>query len=110
MEVLPLVVKMTEYSEVASGNRQDKVHSDTDTVGPTQLMIEATLSLLNNPRISYFNFNGEEILEFKGLPWWLSGKELACQCRKYRFNPWVRKIPCRRIWKPTPVFLPGKSQ
>ena len=67
MEVLPLVVKMTEYSEVASGNRQDKVHSDTDTVGPTQLMIEATLSLLNNPRISYFNFNGEEILEFKGL-------------------------------------------
>ena len=67
MEVLPLVVKMTQYSEVASGNRQDKIHSDTDMVGPTQLMIEATLSLLNNPKISYFNFNREEILEFKGL-------------------------------------------
>ena len=24
------------------------------------------------------------------------------------FNPWVRKIPWRRKWKPTPVFLPGK--
>ena len=25
------------------------------------------------------------------------------------FNPWVRKIPWRRKWPPTPVFLPGKS-
>ena len=25
------------------------------------------------------------------------------------FNPWVRKISCRRKWQPTPVFLPGKS-
>ena len=23
------------------------------------------------------------------------------------FYPWVRKIPCRREWQPTPVFLPG---
>ena len=26
-----------------------------------------------------------------------------------RFNPWV-KIPWRRKWQPTPVFLPGKSR
>ena len=25
------------------------------------------------------------------------------------FNPWVRKIPWRRKWQPTPVFLPGES-
>lgn len=25
-----------------------------------------------------------------------------------RFNPWVRKIPWRRKWQPTPVLLPGK--
>ena len=24
-------------------------------------------------------------------------------------NPWVGKIPWRRKWQPTPVFLPGKS-
>ena len=24
-----------------------------------------------------------------------------------QFNPWVRKIPWRRKWQPTPVFLPG---
>ena len=25
-------------------------------------------------------------------PWWLSGKEFACQCRRCEFNPWVREI------------------
>ena len=25
-----------------------------------------------------------------------------------RFDPWVGKIPWRREWQPTPVFLPGK--
>ena len=25
------------------------------------------------------------------------------------FHPWVRKIPWRRKWQPTPVLLPGKS-
>ena len=25
------------------------------------------------------------------------------------FDPWVGKIPWRRKWKPTPVFLPGES-
>ena len=44
-----------------------------------------------------------------GLPWWLSGKESACQCRRCGFNPWVRKIPWKRKWQPTPVFLPRKS-
>ena len=37
------------------------------------------------------------------------GKESTCQCRKLQFDLWVRKIPLRRKWQPTPVFLPGKS-
>ena len=28
-----------------------------------------------------------------GLPWWLSNKESACQCRRHEFNPWSEKIP-----------------
>ena len=32
----------------------------------------------------------------------------ACKCGRPGFNPWVRKIPWRRKWQPTPVFLPGK--
>ena len=43
-----------------------------------------------------------------GLPWWLNGKESTCQFRRCRFNTWVRKIPWRRKWQPTLVFLPGK--
>ena len=45
--------------------------------------------------------------------WWLSGKESACNagdtCRRHGFNPWVRKIPWRRTWKTSLVFLFEKS-
>ena len=47
-----------------------------------------------------------------GFPWWLSGKESTCQCRRHRrleFDPWIRKLPWRRAWQPTPVLLPGIS-
>ena len=40
------------------------------------------------------------------------GKSIHLQCRRctwHGFNPWDGKIPWRRKWKPTPVFLPGKS-
>ena len=33
------------------------------------------------------------------------------QCRKHErqgFYPWVGKIPWRRKWQPTPIFLPGE--
>jgi len=43
-----------------------------------------------------------------GLPWWISGRESTCQCRRHRFDPWVGKILWIRKWQPTPVFLPGK--
>ena len=33
---------------------------------------------------------------------------LSYQCRRPVFNPWVRKIPWRRAWQRTPVFLPGE--
>ena len=36
------------------------------------------------------------------------GKEFACQCRRLRFDSWVKKIPWRRAWQPTAVFLPGE--
>ena len=27
---------------------------------------------------------------------------------RYEFSPQVRKIPWRRAWQPTPLFLPGE--
>ena len=41
-----------------------------------------------------------------------SDKESTCQCRRHErpgFDPWVGKIPWRRAWQATPVFLPGES-
>ena len=48
-----------------------------------------------------------------GLPRWLSGKDSTCQCKRHKrcgFDPWVRKIPWRRNWQPTPVLLPGNPR
>ena len=39
-------------------------------------------------------------MKSRALPWWLSGKEPTCQCRRHRSNPRVRKIPWRRKWQP----------
>ena len=47
-----------------------------------------------------------------GFPGGTSGKEPPCQRRRHKrrgFNPRVGKIPWRRTWQPTPVFLPGES-
>ena len=34
------------------------------------------------------------------------GKEFACQSRRGGFDSWVGKIPWRRAFQPSPVFLP----
>ena len=54
-------------------------------------------------------WNSDQLILPVGLPWWLSGKESACQCKRHSFNPWVGKIPWRRKWQSTLVFMPGKS-
>ena len=40
-----------------------------------------------------------------------NSKEPACQCRRHkrhRFDSWVRKVPWRREWLPTPISWPGE--
>ena len=47
-----------------------------------------------------------------GLPRWYNGQESTCQCRRSKrceFSPWVQRIPWRRKWQPSQVFLPGES-
>ena len=34
---------------------------------------------------------------------------ICLQCGRPGFDPWVGKIPWRRVWQPTPVFLSGES-
>ena len=38
----------------------------------------------------------------------MGGERICLQCRRPGFDSWVRKIPWRRTWQPTPVFLLGK--
>ena len=48
-----------------------------------------------------------------GFPGSACGKEPICRCRRRKrhgFDPWVGKIPWRRAWQSTPVFLLGESQ
>ena len=56
----------------------------------------------------YSHFKGEEkekTKEMDRLPWWLSGKESACSCRRCRFDAWVGKIVWRREWQPLSSIL-----
>ena len=46
--------------------------------------------------------------QVKGLPWWLRWWRVHLQCGRPAFDQWVRKIPWRREWQPTPAFLPGE--
>ena len=64
--------------------------------------------------IFFFSFISFIMIYFiyNGFPGGTSGRELAYQCRRHNrctFDPWVGKIPWRRLWQPTPVFLPGES-
>ena len=44
----------------------------------------------------------------RGLPLWLRQLRICLQCGQPGFDPWIRKIPWRREWQPTPVLLPGE--
>ena len=56
----------------------------------------------NNPQISVtMGFSGDSVV--KNLP-----GHAGDAGRRHKFDPWVGKIPWRRAWQPTPVFLPGE--
>ena len=79
-----------------SGRVNDRVSS------PGLMILSLIISANYLPAFFFF-------LPCKISPWWLSGKESACQCRRPQFYPWVGKIPWRSEWLSTPVFLPGES-
>ena len=63
--------------------------------------VQRTMS--HNPQKSVY-------INMHGFPGAAGGKEPTCQVRRHKrrgFDPWVGKIPWRRKWQPTPVFLPG---
>ena len=69
----------------------------------------------NYPQYIALTYKGKEyekrlcvcacVCVYRDFPSGSDGKESA----HTGFSPWVRKIPWRREWQPTPVFLPGES-
>ena len=52
-----------------------------------------------------------KVHSYKGFTGGARDKKLTCQCRKCKrlgLDTWVGKIPWRRAWQPTPVFLHGE--
>ena len=72
--------------------------------GPTVNRAVSSVASIENPRAGH-----------PGNPFWTvgfpggsDGKKICLQCRRPGFNPWVKKIPWRREWLLTPVFLSGE--
>ena len=61
--------------------------------------------------LSFFRCTPSKII-VTNFPGGLIVKEPTWHCRRHKrcgFDSWVGKIPWRRAWQPTPVFLPGES-
>ena len=79
-----------------------------DVSGWGQVLTRQPSLNIENPLHDYLTLNSL-IHKNQGFPGGTSDKESACQHRRLRFDPWVRKISWRMKWQPTPVFLPGES-
>ena len=63
-----------------------------------------------NPGLHEYHPQNQEMISAPSwASLWLSGKESSCQCRRPRFDCWIRKMSWRRKWQLIPVFLPGES-
>ena len=78
-------------------------------VSPSHFILMGTISnwplLIPSSLLNTFYPKGEAGVQLPGSYLFAFS---YCSCRS-GFNPWVRKIPWRRKWQPTPVLLPGKS-
>ena len=79
--------------------RGQRVELLSDRNSHNKLLCDPTVTPLLFPISAYkISFPGSSVV-----------KKLPAKCRRCGFDSWVRKIPWRRKWQPTPVFLPGKS-
>ena len=55
-----------------------------------------------------FLWGGGRANPLTGLPWWLRRQRNCLHRPRPGFDRWFGKIPWRRDWQPTPLFLPGE--
>ena len=71
--------------------------------------IEPGPPALGGRSLSHWTTRELSLSLFLNCPWWLSQWRICLQSRRLGIDPWLGKIPWRRKWQPTPVFLPGES-
>ena len=89
---------MNNRITASDGSRKEKITEQGDVIKKKS----------DDPWGGWFYFLISTYLLF-GLPWWLRQERVCLQFRRPSFDPWLRKIPWRREWHPTPVFLPRQS-
>ena len=89
------------------------VHTAVVSLHLQAIPLHSVLGVSANSGSPAFSSLSNPVLSWSFLSYVASASESACQCRRRKrhgFDPWVGKIPWRRAWQPTPVFLPGESQ
>ena len=79
----------------------------------TCLIMPSSSASFPNPESTYTQSLSQGLLLWDpklnwGFPGGTSGKEPACQRRTHktgRFDTWIKKIPWRRAWQPTLIFM-----
>ena len=65
----------------------------------------STLSTVWQPTFLCDGILSDMVSAFLGLPRWLRQWRILLKCGRPGFDTWAGKIPWRRAWQPTPVFL-----
>ena len=97
---------MWNIAQLKNTNEKSKFRPSSATIPG---MVNQSLQLQSHPFITSCPFFFQPYGGGNGLPCWLNRKRICLQCRRCGFDSWVGKIPWRRKWQPTPVFLPGES-
>ena len=94
---------------IASSSADLKVAKNQAQLRAIHLCVNFDFTDLGGIYVADYNWSVlGQCVQVRGLPL-PGGEESASLCRRCGFAPWIRKIPWRRKWQPTPVFLPGKS-
>ena len=108
--------KQTKKSEFLFLSSQIHQASESLKVEPTSPVPSQCLigsSYLQDQTKVITKKNHQYIIPLYTSPWVSQVAQWStCQFRRHRrrgFDPWVKKIPWRKAWQLTPVFLPGES-
>ena len=101
-------------SDVPDNNTEVSCHAVFQGIFPAWGSNPHLLQLLHCRQILYSlsHFLYIVVCIFQGFPSGSVNKESACNTGdtgRHQYDLWVGKIPWRRAWQPTPVFLPGES-